>query len=250
MVPCPDSKSSGTFVNDYRVRLALERRQWEEAERLQRASVEWNRQRAATARKAPQPDSSQRHAIRALAMSLGILGHIQGSQGQPECAAAYSEAINLFQRIGDQAAEAIAAFNLGHAYKDISALRNLAQASQWYQRSYDLGADGDHLWRGKCLITLGNVAYERFNELRSRRGISDSSAPLVATSHLNAAEGYYQQALALLPPNAVDDLAVTHNQLGLIYKEADDLDRALSHYRESIRYKEGASNFYGQPKPA
>ena len=45
--------------------------------------------------------------------------------------------------------------------------------------------------------------------------------------HLNAAADYYQQALALLPPDAVDDLAVTHNQLGNIYNDAGDLERAL-----------------------
>lgn len=62
--------------------------------------------------------------------------------------------------------------------------------------------------------------------------------------HLNAAVEYYQQALALLPPDAVDDLAVTHNQLGNIYNEAGDLERALEHYNKSIQYKEMAGNIY------
>ncbi len=53
--------------------------------------------------------------------------------------------------------------------------------------------------------------------------------------HLNTAADYYQQALALLPPDAVDDLAVTHNQLGVIYDEAGDLERALEHYNEAIQ---------------
>jgi tetratricopeptide (TPR) repeat protein len=37
---------------------------------------------------------------------------------------------------------------------------------------------------------------------------------------------------------------VTHNQLGAIYYDAGDLDRALSHYRDSIRYNEVAGNLY------
>ena len=45
---------------------------------------------------------------------------------------------------------------------------------------------------------------------------------------------YYQQALALLPPDNLDDLAVTHNQLGNIYNDAGDLERALEHYNQSI----------------
>ena len=63
--------------------------------------------------------------------------------------------------------------------------------------------------------------------------------------HLNTAVDYYQQALALLPPDAVDDLAVTHNQLGVIYKEAGDLESALYHYNQDIHYDELAGNQYG-----
>jgi tetratricopeptide (TPR) repeat protein len=43
----------------------------------------------------------------------------------------------------------------------------------------------------------------------------------------------------------VDDLAVTHNQLGEIYRMANDLDRALPHYREAIRYDEMQGNAFG-----
>ncbi|MCP4423581.1 MAG: tetratricopeptide repeat protein, partial [Chloroflexi bacterium] len=46
------------------------------------------------------------------------------------------------------------------------------------------------------------------------------------------------------PPNAVDDLAVTHNQLGNIYDDAGDLERALFHYQEAIRYVETAGNLF------
>jgi tetratricopeptide (TPR) repeat protein len=53
------------------------------------------------------------------------------------------------------------------------------------------------------------------------------------------------QALELFPPNAVDRLAVTHNQLGIIYKNAGDLERALPHYREAIRYDELTGDLYG-----
>jgi tetratricopeptide (TPR) repeat protein len=40
-------------------------------------------------------------------------------------------------------------------------------------------------------------------------------------------------------------LAVFHNQLGATYGDAGQLDRALHHYRESIRYKESAGDVYG-----
>lgn len=62
--------------------------------------------------------------------------------------------------------------------------------------------------------------------------------------HLNAALDYYQQALPLLPPDAVDDLAVVHNQLGNIYNDAGDLERALEHYNNAAKFFETAGDFY------
>lgn len=62
--------------------------------------------------------------------------------------------------------------------------------------------------------------------------------------HVNEAVQSYQQALELLPDNAVNDLAVAHNQLGMIFKNVGDIDRALPHYRDAIRYAEAAGNPY------
>jgi len=238
--PLPGREQQWGLVTQYRVRLAREARQWADAEHLQQTSVKWSRQRAALALQIAQPNRSQRHTIRTLAVSVEQLGHIQREQGHPKCAVAYEEAIPLLQRIGDQAAEAILAFNLGHAYCEIPALRDLAQAEQWYQRSLELTAEEDIYQRGKGLGQLGFVAYERFEEAR------DAQQPAaVQLEHLNAALTYYRQSLSLLPANAVNDLAVAHNQLGLIYNDAGDLERALPHYRDAIRYDETAGNFYG-----
>ena len=63
--------------------------------------------------------------------------------------------------------------------------------------------------------------------------------------HLQDAERFYLQGLDLTPSDAVNDLAVTHNQLGNIYGDAGDLDRSLSHWRESVRLKEIANNIFG-----
>ncbi len=239
--PLPGREEQWSLVTEYRVRLAEEARQWAEAERLQLAQVEWTRQRAAPALAAPPEslDASQRNAIRTLAVSLEQLGNIQREQSKPECAKSYEEAIPLCQRIGDRPAEAVAAFNLGHAYKDIPALRDLAQAERWYRRSLELRDERDHLGRSKCLIVLGNVAWERFREAR----VADKPEEELLR-HLNAALQFYYQALELTPPNAVNDLAVAHNQLGNIYLGAGDVDRALPHYREAIRYHETAGNLY------
>lgn len=87
---------------------------------------------------------------------------------------------------------------------------------------------------------LGYVAYERFKEGR------DAGKPETELlRYLNDALQFYSQGLDLLPPNAVNDLAVVHNQLGSIYNSAGDFDRALRYFRETIRYDEATGNLYG-----
>jgi len=229
------------FITHYRVLIAREARRWDEAERLQRTRVDWNRQRAAAALALPPEslDGARRNAIRSLAVSLEQLGNIQRELEQPDCVAVYEEAIPLCQRIEDKAEEAVVAFNLGRAYNDIPALRDLAQAERWYQRSLELHDKRDQQGRAHCLAQLGLVARQRFVEAQAANKPAEE-----LLQHLATAVDYYHQALDLLPPNAVNDLAVAHNQLGNIYRDAGDLDRALSHYREAIRYNEGAGNLY------
>lgn len=56
----------------------------------------------------------------------------------------------------------------------------------------------------------------------------------------------YHEALALLPTDAVTDLAAVHNQLGgIIYGTTGDLNRAVKHFREAVQFHEQAGNFYG-----
>lgn len=62
---------------------------------------------------------------------------------------------------------------------------------------------------------------------------------------LNQAAGWYYEALELLPEDAVDDMAGIHNELGRVYNEAGDLDRALPHNQKAIRYREAQGDLYG-----
>ena len=256
--PLPGREEQWSMVTEYRVRLAQEARQWAEAERLQRARVDWERRRAEpflTALPSPGDMLSvagrgaggeglsplARNTIRNLAMSLGTMGQILSEQGKADCVTAYEEAAELLHRIDDRPAEAVAAFNLGHAYMGdfIPALRNLDQAEHWYRRSLELCGENDRLIRGQCHNQLGLVAKKHFEDARAAHRPESE-----LLQHLNTAVGFYQQALTLLPSNAVDDLAVAHNQLGQIYRSAGDIDRALPHYREAARLFEAAGNLY------
>ena len=66
--------------------------------------------------------------------------------------------MELLQRIGDRRAQASAAFNLGHAYDRVPALRDLDQAEQWYRRFLELLEEHDTLGRARGTGQLGNVA--------------------------------------------------------------------------------------------
>jgi tetratricopeptide (TPR) repeat protein len=240
--PLPGREAQYDFVMSYRVRLLREARQWAEAARLQALRTDYNRQQAAPLLALPpeQLDSGQRNTLRSLAVSLHELGEIQREQGDAACVDSYQESYELALKLDDKPGAAITAFNLGHAYKDVPALRDLAQADQWYRRSLELHAEGDRLGRGKTQGQLGYVAYERFTEARQA-----GEPEAVLAEHLNAALHAYQQALQMFPPDAVNELAITHNQLGNIYRDAGQTEQAVAHYREAIRYEEMQGNLYG-----
>jgi tetratricopeptide (TPR) repeat protein len=241
--PLPGREEEWDLITHYRVRLAREARCWDEVERLQRVRVDWNRQQAAEALAMPEADldDAARNRIRSLGASLHALGQILRERDDPACISAYEETAELMHRIGDRPAEAVAALNLGHVYmpKYLPALRDLDRAETWYCRSLELRAAGDRQGRAHALGQLGGVAFERFLEAR-RSGAPDSQL----LAHLNQAARFHHQALDLLPPDAVGDLAVTHGQLGNIYGNAGDLERCLQHCREAGGYFEAADDVY------
>lgn len=217
-------------VAQYRVRLAREARQWDEAERLQRICIDQVRLHACEA---------DRNSIRTVAASLHELGEIQREIGRPESVDAYRESFEIALRIEDRPAAAVAAFNLGHSYKNLPALSNLDEAERWYGTSLDLRSKGDRMYRAASLAQLGAVAYARFQEARVAK---KSTAELLR--HLNDAFRRYHDALEMSPPDTVDQLAAIHGSLGDIYRDAGDIDRALGHYREAIRLDEAQCNLH------
>ena len=239
--PLAGHEDRWSLVTEYRVFLAEEERNWVEAERLQQVRVDWNRQRAQPALAAAPDlrDTTQRNTIRTLAASLHELAEIQREQGSPTCAPTYREALDLANAIGDAAGQATCAFNLGHAYKDITELRNLDEAERWYRMSLDLRPPHDGLGRGRCVGQLGMVAYERFKEARTAKRPVEELA-----RHIAEAARLYEQALDMTPASAVAERGIIHNQLGVIYRGAGDINRALHHYRQSIRYHEQTGDIF------
>jgi tetratricopeptide (TPR) repeat protein len=175
-----------------------------------------------------------------LAMSTGTLGQILMEQGNPDCVAAYEETIRNTQRIGDTAAEATTHCNLGHAYKDLPAIRNLDGAEAAYQRSLCAWAENDLLNRSKAIHQIGMVHHERFNE--SRQGGESAETVL---KHAQAAEQHYHQALVLCPATALTDLGPGHNQLGVLSAEVGQTEAAREHFERDAQICEQTGDHYG-----
>lgn len=241
--PIPGREERYSLVMGYRVDLAQNvERDLPRAAALQGKLVAWNRGQAAASLALPPDaplDAAQRNRIRTLGVSLETLGHILMEQGSPDCVARYQEAIEYMQRIGDAAAEAVAHYNLGHAYKDLPAIRDLDAAEAAYRRSLDLHDPNDALGRSKSILAIGMVHHERFNEARGR-GEPDA----VVLRHARAAEQHYQQALALCPPSAVADLGPLHGQLGILYAEVGQTEPAREHFERTAQYFEQSNNRY------
>ena len=94
-------------------------------------------------------DERQRHDVRTLAVAVHELARFQLEKGDPLCADAYREALDLAIAIGDTAAQEICVFSLAKAHHLITDLRNLDEAERWYQRSLEMCALSDDVGRGK-----------------------------------------------------------------------------------------------------
>jgi tetratricopeptide (TPR) repeat protein len=80
---------------------------------------------------------------------------------------------------------------------------------------------------------LGNAAFRRFLDASSTDRPAEE-----CVRHLSKAERYYRHALEIFPEDATHDLATVHHQIGLVCGHAGQIDNALRHDRESIRYSE------------
>jgi tetratricopeptide (TPR) repeat protein len=243
-LPRPGLEEHWSYLTSYRAQLARRARAWATAGRLQQALVSWARDQAAEALAAGSATltSGQRHDLRNLSVTLNELGNVRQEQRQPECVPAFKEALDLRKRIGDRAGQASITYALGEAYRLLSPLRDLDEAERWYKHSLELRDAADRIGHGRCLTALGGVYRERWDE--AREGGQTVSE---AWHHLRDARDAQLKALALTPPEAVNDRAVVHNELGITYANAGAgwLETAMSHNRDAIRSFVEIGNRYG-----
>jgi tetratricopeptide (TPR) repeat protein len=233
--PLPGKEEEWIPVTEYLVRLAREERDWKSAGRLQGLKVDRDRLLTTGILAKPQQiwTATEKASVRKLAVSLEARSHIQREQGSAACVDGYEEAFSLAERIADSQEAAVCAFNLGHAYLLLAEIRDLAMAEHWYRRDLELTAKEDRMGQAQSLGQLGLIEYERFRDaVRANRSAAERSG------HLSRAAECYQEALRMFPVDAIRELETTHGQLGNIFDDAGQMDSALYHYREAIRYGE------------
>ncbi|MHC4401298.1 MAG: hypothetical protein ACYTG0_16625 [Planctomycetota bacterium] len=239
--PVPGREDQYSLVMGYRTGLARhQERDLTGAAALQKKLVKLHRQQAAAALGLPEDaplDDAQRNRIRTLGVSLASLGHILREQGSGDCVKQYEEAIRQYQRVKDAAAEAVAHYNLGHAYMEIPDIRDLDAAEAAYQRSLQLFDPNDALARSLAIQQIGMVHHERFLEARQQ-----DEAQETALKHAQAAEEHYRQALDLCPASAIADLGPMHHQVGKLYADVGETERAREHFEKAAQCFEQTRN--------
>ena len=240
--PLPGREEQWSGITSYRAMLAEEARDWVAATDLLNKTIVWVRDQADTALATPPADLTpdQRSAIHNLSAVLLDLGNVLRKQDDPGCLPHYQESLALDQRINDQAGEAEVALSLGNAYLFVPPLRDLDLAEHWYRHSLDLHPDSDRHGRAACLVTLGNVAEQRFQDAKA----TGQEEPLLL-EHLNAALRYYRQSLDLSSDDDHQIRGMIENNLGIIFRHAGDIGQALRHYQRSIQHKEARGDIYG-----
>ncbi|HEX8071034.1 MAG TPA: CHAT domain-containing protein [Pyrinomonadaceae bacterium] len=242
--PIPSREDEYSLVMVYRVGLARHHEHdLAKAAALQEKVVELHRQRTASlmALSADAPlDNKHRTRLHTLAMCLGTFGQILSEANDAECVKHYQEVVRILRRIGDKPSEAVAEFNLGHAYKNLPAIRDLDAAEAAYRRSLGLHNPNDALGRSKCIKHIGMVHHARFREARQRKEPVET-----LLRHAQAAEAHYLEGLQLCPEDALTELAPMHNVLGNLYADVGQLDKAREHFEQDAHYEEKAGNHYG-----
>jgi tetratricopeptide (TPR) repeat protein len=228
-------------MTSFRAEILMRERQWKAAEHLEGIHVDWCRKRVTMALEAgpggENDESSQ--AIRELATALANLGAIQSRSGTTETAEILKESFDLFGRLKRAPQQALVAGNLGDLYTKAPKIRDFVKAEEWLRRGMNLLDQNDELGRGGYLNRLGDIAYARFREVSEREG-----ATPVARQHLKDAYTCYQQASAILPSSATQELFRCYARLGDIYWIIKKPDSALTIYRAALGYGEKDKDRY------
>ena len=251
-IDCVDPRTRGPLhgrddfwraVIEQRIRLAMRQGSFTWGLELQKVAAAWDRQQVERAIDLPfeELDIRQRAGLLNLAESLNRLGAIARSDAAP-LHGVEQEAIELCEKLGEDIRAADWSYDLALNYTEAPGIRDLSRAEKWLRRGLEYLPD-QHNAKARFLAALGQVSWERFRT--ARQGERPESELI---RHLADSRQYYQRAIEHDASSDYESLAKHNLQYGHASYSMGDIDRALPHYREAIRYDQLRRNTFGAAK--
>ena len=251
-VDCVDPRTRGPLhgrdefwraVIEQRIRLAMRQGSFTWALELQKVAASWDRDQVAGAFDLPFEDLDirQRSGLMNLAESLNRLGSIARNDTAP-LHNVEEEAIEICEKLGEDIKAADWCHDLALHYTEAPAIRDLSRAEKWLRRGLEYLPD-QHPSKARFLAALGQVSWERFRA--ARQGERPESELI---RHLADSRQYYQRAIEHDASSDYESLARHNLQYGHASYSMGDIDRAVPHYREAIRYDQLRRNTFGAAK--
>ena len=232
------------IVMGYRVKLAMFKSQdYNLAGVLQAKMVAWWRDRAGNIVDLPSAtslDEEARNRARNLGVSIMTYAQILAEQRNSDCVGMYEESFRCFQLVKDKSGMASACFNLGHALKDLYAVRDLDAAESAYRQSYELSSKEDKLAKSMFFHQIGMIYYDRILEEDKK----DTSSSSLIQGYVETAQSHFLNSLKTSPPDAYFHLGAVHSELGKLYSGLNRFDLTRSHFENAIQYLDDSGNKY------
>lgn len=230
-------ESIWTTMTEYRSIVAAKAGDVHRAERIQSQLVSQERESARLALPKADPcvDIDDENRLRALAAALFTLGNIQLEIDSQRSRTAYTEAIELAQRIKDPSLEGRVWLSLG--VMQLAVTYELDEAESSFQRALTLFPRESYLDRSKALYELGMLS-----QMRHAIALQQGQPINQLRKHLDAARRYFEHAISETPQYAADSLALRHGGLAAVYRELGELESAIEHGKIAIHYDEACGD--------
>lgn len=163
----------------------------------------------------------------------------------PECIVHYEEALSIAKTLKNQTAILAETFNLALSYSSVSAIYDLNEALVLAEEALKV-CPHDDKWRlGKCYLLLTEIKVKTFSEYfqpELRTDLTFNEFQVFAQLSKDC-QRYIHIAIKTLPTEAIDELGDVHYYAGLYYKKIRDFEKALTHYRDCIKYSDRQRKF-------
>jgi tetratricopeptide (TPR) repeat protein len=235
--PLTGRELAWSFIVKWQVDIARRYRRYDEAERLQRLRVDFDRKTCAEylAREFKSLKPSEVERLHSFAVSTDLLGTILQDRQSPTCLEFFQESIDLSRRIGDRQMEALVEQHLGYAYRDLEEIQDYDASIHHFLRCVELLPSEDRVMRGKCYRELGNLDLMRLHKNLVTGGDELFEA-------IRRGITFFLAALKELPEHAVDDRGHAHFSYGGLLHLGKMFDEAFAQYKEALKLAQRAQN--------